>query len=126
MMPALSSTRRWWARRLDGIASSAASSDGEASPSARVSVIVSLAASASAACIAARRSRSPDTSVSIDSILTELYLVSQDDAVTAQPSLLRRLAAEFLGSAFLAAIVIGSGIAAQRLSPSDPGLELLE
>ena len=38
----------------------------------------------------------------------------------------RRLAAEFLGSAFLAAIVIGSGIAASRLSPSDTGLELLE
>ena len=34
--------------------------------------------------------------------------------------------AEFLGSAFLAAIVIGSGIAAQRLSPSDTGLQLLE
>jgi glycerol uptake facilitator-like aquaporin len=42
------------------------------------------------------------------------------------PSLARRLAAEFLGSAFLAAIVIGSGIAAQRLSPSATGLELLE
>ncbi len=42
------------------------------------------------------------------------------------PSLWRRLAAEFLGSAFLAAIVIGSGIAAQRLSPGDTGLELLE
>ena len=41
-------------------------------------------------------------------------------------ALWRRLAAEFLGSAFLAAIVIGSGIAAQRLSPSDTGLELLE
>ena len=41
-------------------------------------------------------------------------------------SLARRLAAEFLGSAFLAAIVIGSGIAAQRLSPSATGLELLE
>ena len=39
--------------------------------------------------------------------------------------LARRLAAEFLGSAFLAAIVIGSGIAAQRLSPGDTGLELL-
>ncbi len=38
----------------------------------------------------------------------------------------RRLAAEFLGSAFLAALVIGSGIAAQRLSPGEPGLELLE
>ena len=38
----------------------------------------------------------------------------------------RRLAAEFLGSAFLAAIVIGSGIAAQRLSPGETGLQLLE
>jgi arsenate reductase len=38
----------------------------------------------------------------------------------------RRLLAEFLGSAFLAAIVIGSGIAAQQLSPNDTGLALLE
>ena len=48
-------------------------------------------------------------------------------AVTSAPvPLPRRLAAEFLGSAFLAAIVIGSGIAAQRLSPGNTGLELLE
>jgi arsenate reductase len=33
---------------------------------------------------------------------------------------------EFLGSLFLAALVIGSGIAAQRLSPGNRGLELLE
>jgi glycerol uptake facilitator-like aquaporin len=38
----------------------------------------------------------------------------------------RRLAAEFAGSAFLAAAVIGSGIAATRLSPGDTGLELFE
>jgi glycerol uptake facilitator-like aquaporin len=38
----------------------------------------------------------------------------------------RRLLAEFLGSAFLAAVVIGSGIAAQRYSPGVTGLELLE
>ncbi len=38
----------------------------------------------------------------------------------------RRLVAEFLGSAFLAAVVIGSGIAAQRLSPGDAGLQLFE
>ena len=38
----------------------------------------------------------------------------------------RRLAAEFLGSMLLAALVIGSGIAAQRLSPGDVGLQLLE
>jgi arsenate reductase len=38
----------------------------------------------------------------------------------------RRLLAELLGSAFLAAVVIGSGIAAQQLSPGNVGLELLE
>jgi glycerol uptake facilitator-like aquaporin len=41
-------------------------------------------------------------------------------------ALWRRLLAELLGSAFLAATVIGSGYAAQRLSPADTGLELLE
>jgi glycerol uptake facilitator-like aquaporin len=41
-------------------------------------------------------------------------------------ALWRRLVAEFLGSAFLAALVIGSGIAAQRLSAGDTALELLE
>jgi arsenate reductase len=46
--------------------------------------------------------------------------------VTSTRDLHRRLLAEFLGSAFLAAIVIGSGIAAQRLSPDDTGLALLE
>ncbi len=40
--------------------------------------------------------------------------------------LARRLLAELLGSAFLAALVIGSGIAAQTLSPNDVGLQLLE
>ena len=38
----------------------------------------------------------------------------------------RRLFAEFLGSAFLAAVVIGSGIAAANLSPGDTGLQLFE
>jgi glycerol uptake facilitator-like aquaporin len=48
-------------------------------------------------------------------------------AVSSRPvTLWRRLAAEFLGSGFLAALVIGSGIAAQRLSPGATGLELLE
>jgi arsenate reductase len=41
-------------------------------------------------------------------------------------TLARRLLAEYLGSAFLAAVVIGSGIAARQLSPSDTGLALLE
>jgi glycerol uptake facilitator-like aquaporin len=38
----------------------------------------------------------------------------------------RSLIAEYLGSALLTAVVIGSGIAAQRLSPGNVGLELLE
>jgi arsenate reductase len=38
----------------------------------------------------------------------------------------RQAFAEFLGSAGLVAVVIGSGIAAQRMSPSDVGLQLLE
>ena len=46
--------------------------------------------------------------------------------MTSAPVLWRRVAAEFLGSAFLAAVVIGSGIAAQRLSPGQTGLQLLE
>jgi arsenate reductase len=41
-------------------------------------------------------------------------------------ALRRRLLAEFLGSALLAAVVVGSGIAAARLSPGDAGLQLLE
>lgn len=38
----------------------------------------------------------------------------------------RRCVAEFVGTAFLVAVVVGSGIAAQRLSPDDVGLQLLE
>jgi glycerol uptake facilitator-like aquaporin len=40
--------------------------------------------------------------------------------------LARRALAEFVGTAFLVAAVIGSGIAAVRLSPHDVGLQLLE
>jgi arsenate reductase len=42
------------------------------------------------------------------------------------PPLARQALAELLGSAGLVAVVIGSGIAAQRLSPHDAGVELLE
>jgi len=41
-------------------------------------------------------------------------------------SLTRRVAAEAVGTAFLVMAVVGSGIAAQRLSPDDAGLQLLE
>jgi glycerol uptake facilitator-like aquaporin len=40
--------------------------------------------------------------------------------------LARRATAEALGTALLVAIVVGSGISAQRLSPGDVGLQLLE
>src|ERR1700746_3931188 len=54
-------------------------------------------------------------------------MLCQDGRVSSAPvPLWRRLTAEFLGSAFLAAVVIGSGIAAQRLSAGQTGLELLE
>lgn len=42
------------------------------------------------------------------------------------PPLPRRLFAELLGTGLLVAVVVGSGIAAQRLSPGDVGLQLLE
>ena len=38
----------------------------------------------------------------------------------------RRLLAEFTGTALLVTVVVGSGIAAQQLSPDDIGLQLLE
>ncbi|MCW2680998.1 MAG: low molecular weight phosphotyrosine protein phosphatase [Frankiales bacterium] len=43
-----------------------------------------------------------------------------------RPALPRRLLAELLGTAGLVAVVVGSGIAASRLSPDDAGLQLLE
>ena len=42
------------------------------------------------------------------------------------PTLGARLLAEGVGTAFLVAVVVGSGIMAQRLSPNDVGLQLLE
>jgi glycerol uptake facilitator-like aquaporin len=41
-------------------------------------------------------------------------------------SMRRRLIAEFTGTALLVTVVLGSGIAAQQLSPDDVGLQLLE
>jgi glycerol uptake facilitator-like aquaporin len=38
----------------------------------------------------------------------------------------RRALGEFVGTAFLVAAIVGSGIAAARLSPNDVGLQLLE
>ncbi|MFE3059574.1 aquaporin [Nocardia sp. NPDC059239] len=41
-------------------------------------------------------------------------------------TLTRRLLAEFVGTGLLVAVVVGSGIAAQQLSPNDVGVQLLE
>lgn len=41
-------------------------------------------------------------------------------------TLWRRMLAELLGTGLLVTVVVGSGIAAQRLSPDDVGLQLLE
>lgn len=43
-----------------------------------------------------------------------------------QPQLWRRAIAELLGTGLLVTIVVGSGIAAQQLSPGDTGLQLLQ
>ena len=51
----------------------------------------------------------------------------ESSASAPQTAALRpRLVAEFLGTALLVAVVVGSGIAAQRLSPTDTGLQLLQ
>jgi glycerol uptake facilitator-like aquaporin len=47
-------------------------------------------------------------------------------APLARRALTRAVTAEFVGTAFLVAAVVGSGIMASRLSPDDVGLQLLE
>jgi glycerol uptake facilitator-like aquaporin len=67
-------------------------------------------------------------------MLTELIGIRQDVAVTrtephrapGSSPLWRRAFAEFLGTGLLVAVVVGSGIAAQQLSPDDVGIQLLE
>lgn len=48
------------------------------------------------------------------------------NSVRTPPPFARRLLAEFLGTGLFMTAVIGSGIAAAKLSPSDVGLQLLE
>jgi glycerol uptake facilitator-like aquaporin len=57
--------------------------------------------------------------------MSQTVTASQPVAAARLP-MVRRAVAEFLGTAFLVAAVVGSGIAAQRLSPDDTGLQLLE
>ena len=56
----------------------------------------------------------------------QLLLATPTVGALEHPVLWRRLFGEYVGSLLLAAIVIGSGIAAQTLSPNAVGLELLE
>lgn len=46
--------------------------------------------------------------------------------MSSRPQLWRRLLAEYVGTGFLVTVVVGSGIAAQTLSPDDTGLQLFE
>ncbi len=57
---------------------------------------------------------------------SEPVVVEGSPVVARQPDLRRRLVAEALGTGLLVAVVVGSGVAAQRLSPGDVGLQLLE
>jgi glycerol uptake facilitator-like aquaporin len=65
--------------------------------------------------------------VFIASILTDRDATGQDVGVhEIAPVFARRLFAEFLGTGLLVTVIVGSGIAAQQLSPGQTGLQLLE
>jgi glycerol uptake facilitator-like aquaporin len=60
--------------------------------------------------------------------VSQAVAVRQPNPPPARPlaPLWRRLFAEFLGTGLLVTVIVGSGIAAQQLSPNDVGLRLLE
>lgn len=57
---------------------------------------------------------------------TDTALGATADKTPLVAALHRQLVAEFLGTALLVAVVVGSGIAAASLSPTDVGIQLLE
>ncbi|WP_281289856.1 aquaporin [Nocardioides rubriscoriae] len=57
---------------------------------------------------------------------TDTALGTPADEVPLTTGLVRQLVAELLGTALLVAVVVGSGIAATTLSPTDVGIQLLE
>lgn len=64
-------------------------------------------------------------------VLNKLYRNSPAPIPEATPEstlidVIRKLFAEFLGTAILVSVVVGSGIMAETLSPNDIGLQLLE
>jgi glycerol uptake facilitator-like aquaporin len=58
--------------------------------------------------------------------VTDLAQLPETGTGRLRIELIRRLAAEALGTGFLLVAVVGSGIMASRLSPGDAGIELLE
>ena len=52
--------------------------------------------------------------------------MARSTAAAHRPALGRRLLAELIGTALLVTVVVGSGIAAEQLSPRDIGVQLLE
>ena len=65
----------------------------------------------------------PDALADLGALIGGVAAVNR---TTAPVDVGRRAVAELVGTAFLVAAVIGSGIAAARLSPNDAGLQLLE
>jgi len=61
-----------------------------------------------------------------DPLLASLRPNGRPERRQNEVNLARRVTAEAVGTGLLVAVVVGSGIAAQRLSPGDVGLQLLE
>lgn len=69
--------------------------------------------------------RAPEAATLPDAAATPA-VISEPEAESAGSGLPRRVLAEFLGTALLLVAIVGSGIAAQRLSPGNVGLQLFE
>src|SRR5579871_3607843 len=73
----------------------------------------------------ASRRRGP-ASAWLDRLLSMSFALAARGGTAVNPHPARRALAEFLGTGLLVALVVGSGIMAQRLSPTEVGLQLLE
>jgi glycerol uptake facilitator-like aquaporin len=61
-----------------------------------------------------------------ENVIEQLGVLPETGTGQLRLNLVRRLVAETMGTAFLLIAVVGSGVMASRLSPSDTGLQLLE
>src|SRR5688572_1859566 len=73
-----------------------------------------------------RRHRAPHPRATHHPLRSTGPMSANESPMPSPATLTRRLVAEFIGTGLLVAIVVGSGIAAARLSPEDVGLQLLE